>query len=179
MREHQVIERYSKALFGLAQERGELDRLDQEFILVKKLVAKHPEISHLVLNSTISRAEKEDFISKIVPSEVSKLLLNFMKVLIRKKRFRELSAIQETFHACVEKSQNIQEVHVISARNLLSSHSEKLQAVLKHKLKSQIRLTEETDPSLIGGLIIRFNGTEIDASFKNRLLAIRQQLMAR
>ena len=59
--------RYAHALFGLAKEKGQLDQVGKEFIEVIRLIDQHKEISHLVLNSTISRAEVEDFIGKASP----------------------------------------------------------------------------------------------------------------
>ncbi len=178
MIDHRAVARYARALFGLAEKRGELEALDRDFTNVRRLVDGHAEITHLVSNSTIAFAEKEDFLEKIVPAEISHLLLHFLKVLVKKKRFRELTAIQDAFHRLFEKKQGIQEVRVVSAAELSNAQEKKLQEVLKKKLNAQIRLVPTVDPNLIGGLILRFDGTEINASIRNRLEELRQKLMA-
>ena len=62
-------------------------------------------------------------------------------------------------------------------RALTGEAQSKLLTLLNKKLASEIRLSVKTDASLIGGLVLRFDGREIDASFKNRLREIRQKLL--
>lgn len=170
--------RYARALFNLALERQQRDAVDQGLSVVLDMVARHAEITHLVQNSTISQAEKEDFIEKVLPKDVPALIPLFLKLLVRKRRFLELGAIQAEFHALVEKQAGIEEVTAVTAVPLHPQAESKLKELLARKLKMQIRLLTETDPSMIGGLILRFGGREIDASFKNRLWEIKQKLMA-
>ena len=173
-----VARRYSRALLEFAGKSVDLDALEKNFIHLITLLDQHPEITHLVLNSTISQAEKEDFVDKVFASDITRVLIQFIKVLIKKRRFQEVRLIQEEFHKLYEKKRGLQEVRVITASPLSQSSEKKLSAVLKTKLRSEIRLIPETDPSILGGLILRFNGTEIDASYKNRLAELRQKLMA-
>ena len=170
--------RYARALFELAEKNNLLDRIDDQLLAVRELVKKYPEVSHLISNSTIPVAEKEDFIGKIVPDDTLPLLVNFLKVLIKKKRFGELTFIQQAFHRLYEKKRRIEEVEVVSAVPLSDSNAAKLGKLLEKKFSSAIRLTAKTDPEMIGGLILRFSGNEINASFKSRLEALRQMLTA-
>ena len=170
--------RYARALFELAEKENTLDAIDDQLVAVLAVVRKYPEISRLISNSTIPLAEKEDFIGKIIPENILSLLVNFLKVLIKKKRFGELSFIQETFHRLYEKKRRVEEVVVVSAVPLSGSNAARLEKLLEKKFKSDIRLDLKTDPDMIGGLILRFGGNEINASFRSRLDALRQALSA-
>ncbi len=176
MMDLRAVHRYSRALYELAEKQNLLDLIDDQLIDIRKLVEKHTEISNLVSNSTISSAEKEDFISKIVPGDTQPLLINFLKVLIKKKRFREFAFIQEEFHRIYEKNRRVEEVTAVSAVPLSRENAEKLEKVLEEKLKSDIRLVTKVDPAMIGGLVLQFAGNEINASFRSRLDAIEQVL---
>ena len=178
MIDQRAVDRYTRALFGLAQNDAELDRLDQELLHARGLVAKHPEISNLVLNSTIALAEKEDFIEKIVSPGTSLLLVQFLKVLIKKRRFQDLPYIQEKFHDLLEKKKGVREIEMTAAIEISPALEQRLKSLLKNKLRSEIRLIKKTDPDLIGGLVLRFGGTEINASFESQLEELRQRLMA-
>ena len=61
---------------------------------------------------------------------------------------------------------------------LSDSAAARLEKVLEKKFRSEIRLTAKTDPDMIGGLILRFGGNEMNASFRSRLDALRQALTA-
>ena len=172
-----AISRYTRALFQLAEKQNILGQAEKDLSKVCELVRQHPEISHLVLNSTIAQAEKEDFIEKVFPAQTSKLVVEFLKVLVKKKRFSELLWIQKEFHRLYEKKQGIQEVKAITAVPMSGANQEKLKAVLKRKLAREIRLVTETDPDVLGGFILQFDGMEIDAAYKTRLLEMKQILM--
>lgn len=169
--------RYSAALFELAKESHSLEPVDRDLLRVKELCGQHPEIANLVSNSTVSRTEKEDFIDKIVPADLTRLVVHFMKVLIKKIRFRELALIQENFHKRYEREKGIREVEVRSAHALASATLEKLRAVLKKKLSAEIRLLPKIDPHLMGGMVLRFEDLEVNASFRSRLEEIKQSLL--
>lgn len=173
-----AVHRYTKAIFQLAEKKNQLDQVDDQLIEVRKLVESHREISHLVSNSTIAQEEKEDFISKIVPSTTHPLVVDFLKVLIEKKRFFELASIQREFHKLYERKKRIEEVVVISAVPLSKQNLEKLAKVLTQKFKFNVSIISKIDPKMIGGLILRFGGHEMNASLRSRLDNLHQALMA-
>lgn len=178
MMDLRAAHRYSKALYELAEKQNQLDAIDDQLIAVRQLVEKHAEISNLLSNSTISIAEKEDFIGKIVPENTLPLLINFLKVLIKKRRFRELLLIQEAYHKLYERKRRIEEVTVISAVALSDENANKLHGLLEKKFNYNVRLISKINPKLIGGMILRFGGNEINASFRSRLDALQQILTA-
>lgn len=178
MIDKRAASRYAQALFGLASEKKQSEPVDKELLYIKSVLDKHREVTHLVLNSTVSFEEKSGFLDKVFASSVSPLVFNFLKVLIRKNRFHEFSEIQKIHHRLYEAAQGITEVTVITRFPLKPEGEAKLLKILERKLKAKVRLIAEIDPKMIGGLILRFNGQEINASFKNRLLQIRQSLMA-
>ena len=176
--DHVASRRYARALFGLAGEKGLLDRIEKDFKTAAALTGKHPEIAHLVLNSTISIAEKEDFIDKIFGTDVTPLFIQFIKVLIKKKRFAEFLLIHEEFHALYEKKMGIQEVRIITAVPLSETLEKKLTETLKKRFRAEIRLLAEVQPEIIGGIILRFDSSEINASFRRHLTELEQKLTA-
>lgn len=178
MMDFRTLRRYSEALFQLGQKQQSLDTLDDQLLAVRHLVEKHHEISNLVSNSTIALAEKEDFITKIVPAGTLNLLVNFLKVLIKKKRFGKLPLIQEEFHRLYESKCRVEAVTVVSAVPLSRDNAAKLETILEKKLHSDIKLIEKIDPKMIGGLLIQFGGQEINAGFRSQLDELHQILTA-
>lgn len=176
MMDYRAANRYARALFGLARESGETDKIDRSLEAVRKIADEQPGVRLLLLNSTITQKEKEAFVTKILSEDAPGKVLNFLKLLIRKGRFRDFPAVQEEFRLLVEKEKGITEVRAISPAELAPASRDRLLAVLEKKLKSSVRLLTKINPRLIGGLILRFNGMEIDSSFKHRLSEIRQAL---
>lgn len=178
MMDLRAVYRYSRALYELAEKQNTLDLIDDQLLAARELTETHPEISHLLSNSTIALTEKEDFLGKILPQETSLLLVNFLKVLVKKKRFQELPLIQKAFHRLYEKKNRVEEVTVISASELSAENTAKLESVLVKKLGLGVRLVTKLNPKMIGGLVLQFAGHEINASFRSRLEALHQLLTA-
>lgn len=176
MNDIRAARRYSQALYNLALSAGTLDAVDNELEAAVIFFKKNPDVMRIISNSTIAPAAKEEFIAKAVPPGTSGLVVNFFKVLIKKKRFPGLAVIQSEFHRFYERNRNVEEVTAITAVALSPENASKLQAVLSKKLNSSVRLVQKVDSRLIGGLVIRYAGNEINASFRSRLDVMGQLL---
>lgn len=177
MIDYQASIRYARALMGLAEEGNILEKIDADFEQIIRLLDRHPEITHLVSNSTIGKPEKDDFLEKVFPESTARLLINFLKVLIDKKRFKQIRDIQKIFRRFFEQKKGVKEVTVITAAALARNTEQKLKTALERRLKSQIRLIQEVDRNILGGLVVRFNGSEINSSFRDRLTELKQRLL--
>ena len=169
--------RYSRALFELADKEGLLAEIDAGLDTLVRILATQPKVLRLMANPTLTDQEKYTLASKALPEKNADLLKRFLRVLIDKKRFPLLPGIQKIFHGFFEKKQGLQEVEMFSAIPFSDETRGKFKAVLTKKLRCEIRLIPKTDRGLLGGFILRFNGKEIDCSFKNRLYEIQQKLL--
>lgn len=177
MKDYRVGTRYARALAALAEEKNQLERIEKELQETVELTNRHAEISHLLMNATISREEKEDFIEKILPEGFSELLVNFLKVLIQKGRFQDLVLIRDRFHRFFEEKKGIQRVRVQSPIPLAAVIQERLRRVLEKKLNRKVYFETTRDPEILGGLILDFDGTRIDGSFRTQLQELKQRLL--
>lgn len=189
MSESLASSRYARALFNLAIKENRLQELETSLLDFAKTVETHPEITSIVQNPTLKEEERFSFIEKILPAKSSDLIKNFLKVLLKKKRFPILGEIQAEFHRLFEKKQNILEVEVISAVPFSTKLHEKLKKMLaakfcltpdskKPETSKEVRLIPKINAELLGGILLRFEGREIDCSFKSRIREIEQQLIA-
>ena len=177
MKDHRAGVRYARALFILAEESGQVERTEKELAQAAERVERYPEISHLLRNNTISREEKEDFLEKILPSGFSPLLINFIKVLVKKGRFAELALIREKFHKFYEEKRGLKRVRVETAVPLDKVLQERLRKVLEKRLARTVYLETEVNPEILGGLILDFDGTQLDGSFRTALHELKQRLV--
>jgi len=176
VKNYRVAQRYAEALMGLVEKSADLEEFQKELAGTRQLIERHPEISCLLVNTTIAREEKEDFLEKVLPEETSSLLLNFIKVLIKKRRFRELGLIVETFKRLYEVRKGLQRVRVESPVPLDEIVRERLRRALEKKLNRKVTLETLVKPELVGGLVLDFEGNQIDGSFKTALQELKQKL---
>lgn len=181
--------RYTRALFELSDKEQSLFEVDRVLHGIGSLLETHPQVLRLAANPTLSDEEKYRFVQNLLGDNAPELLRRFFKMLIEKKRFALLPQIQAIFHKSYEKKKGVQEVEIASATPFSKGFLEKLTAFLKKKLRSapgsiepearrEIRLIPKTEQDLLGGFILRFDGKEIDCSFKNRIYEIQQKLFS-
>lgn len=168
--------RYTRALFELSEKEGCLVEINAGLQALAKTLADQPKVLLLMANPTLTDQEKYNLALSALAVEKTGLLERFLRVLIDKKRFALLPDIQKSFHVHFEKKQGVREVELFSAVPFSPEVREKFKAALTKKFRSEIRLIPKTDRDLLGGFILRFDGKEIDCSFKNRLHEIQQKL---
>lgn len=93
--------------------------------------------------------------------------------LIASKRTREIDLVARSIEDELATRGTVI-AHVTSARPLEGNIKASLQRLLN---ASTIHLTEEVDPSLIGGIRIEAPGKRLDASIKRKILALHQVKM--
>jgi F-type H+-transporting ATPase subunit delta len=94
---------------------------------------------------------------------------NFLQLLADNRRLRLLPEIAAQFELLRSEAERIADVDVISAQQLSSEQSKKLQAVLERRLGLAVRLHPQLDPSLLGGAIVRYGDFVVDGSLRGRI----------
>ncbi|MCS7297241.1 MAG: ATP synthase F1 subunit delta [Bacteroidia bacterium] len=173
-----IAHRYAKALFDLARRQNELEAIQSEVEALLTLY-RSSSLFRLLLESPIYRAQqKMQWIRPLLESRLKPLLWTFIQLLVRRGREPLLYQTCEAFLELCDEYQRRVRAQVRSAYPL----SSKAKADLVQRLQSafaaeEIVLTEEVDPSLIGGFILEVGMRAADLSVRTRLQEIRKKLL--
>lgn len=165
---------YSQALFEIGLENNDLVTLEQDMTQCNTVFEENPELVKLLNSPVISNDEKLDVISRIFGETGT--VRDFICVIVQKGRIRYFSEITEEFRQKCYEHDNIAEMTVITCVPLKSVQKEKLQKKLEEKSGKKVRISEKTDPSILGGIIIEYGNNRIDNSIKGKLEAVAEQL---
>jgi len=169
--------RYAKALFLVTEKRKETVRALEDMKGLLEVLKPGGRIGGFLASPTVRPADKRALIQKGLEGKVSRTVLVFIDLLLRKQRLPEFAKIVTEFEALVEKAQGIQRAHVTSAVALTKAELDRLHQELERTTKTKINLTSEVDPRLLGGALVRIGDHVIDRSVRTLLSAIEQQLM--
>lgn len=169
-----VARPYAKAAFDFALEQGQLDKW-QAMLQFSALVAENDEIKGFIHSSLATSKIAETFIA-ICAEQLDQYGQNFIRVMAENKRLAALPAVYQGFLALRANYDAVKEVFVTSASALTKAQETKIANAMKTKLNSEICLIAEVDPSLIAGVIIRYDDTVIDGSSKGQLNRLSQEL---
>lgn len=173
-----TVERYALALYQLAQENSELDRIENETRSIKDLLKENFEFVSLVKDPTYNKNEQLQIIDIISKKfNFSKTFTNFLSLLCFKRRLFFLDRILSFFLKLISKGKGEIQAKLSSSKELSKSEIENIQQELSENFTSKIKLDYKYEPKLIGGLIIQVGSIMIDTSIKNKLKQLQLKMI--
>ena len=172
----QLASKYAAAIFDIAKEENNLDGYDKDLGKVRADVFAIPEAIKFFQNPLIPQQAKKDLLTRAFGKEISATVMNFLMLLVDKKRIGVFNEIYDIFTALKNKEQGVLIADVTSAFPL----SKKQQDALVKKLTSltgrKIKVRYHKDTSILGGLIVKIGDKKIDGSAAGRLRAMQSAL---
>ena len=169
---------YALALYQLAKESSELEKVEDEMNSLKKLLIDSSDFREMISNPTIQKEEKKNIISAITQnnnfSKTGKKFLGFLTV---KNRLFFLNQIIESFLNFLSKTKGELKAKLLSAKKLSKMDIEKIEKELSSDFNSPIKIDYKHEPSLIGGLIIQVGSIMVDNSIKNKLRQLEKSMI--
>ncbi|WP_053954733.1 F0F1 ATP synthase subunit delta [Inediibacterium massiliense] len=167
---------YAQALFEVATEMNGLDLYREELSFIVETFKTYQEFSILYNTPQMSKEEKKEMIEDVFKNQISKEVMNFLKILVDKNRTTALEGINKEYKNLVNKHYNQVEGVVITAIPLKDEYKATIEEKLSTITKSQVTLKNEVDSSIIGGVFVKIEDRVIDHTIKNRLDQLKKEL---
>ena len=142
-------------------------------------MVQFPKLETVLGSLLVSAEEKAAVLDRVFAAQMSRLLLNFLKVVARHGRLDCLRAIRRQARVLYEELQGNVRVRMTTATAVEPQQLEQIAAALGALLGQRPILETVVDPALIGGLVLRMGDTVYDGSVANQLQSIRQQMIDR
>lgn len=173
-----VAATYAEALYEAAVDAGALDRVTGEVTAFAEAVAASDELRG-ALESPEVDAERKKAVIGALADEVHPLTLNFLRVLIDRRRLQELPEVAEALRDRVDRAERRLEVEAVTALPLPPDLRERIVARVREQTgAAEVELTESVDPDIVGGLVLRVGGVVVDGSLRQRIEGLRRTLTA-
>jgi F-type H+-transporting ATPase subunit delta len=168
----QLGKTYARALINAAQAEGN-DTLELVVNQLGRIVDEYlggSDSLRLALGSPrISEDEKVRVIDRVFGQDFHPLLIKFLKVMASRDRLGFVHAVRDQSTSIFDEMMGRVVASVKSAVPLDDSIRNEIANHLSSAMNKQVRLTEEVDPDLIGGMVIRVGDRVYDGSVANRL----------
>lgn len=166
---------YGRALFELAREQGLEDELYSELSAVSDIFGNAPEYRTLLDTPAIPTGEKPKLIDEAFAS-CHVYVRDFVKILASKRAVGELAACLRVYGTCLDEARGIVRAVAKTAVPMTAAQIEKLTGKLSALTGKTAMLTNECDPSVIGGVTLVCDGSRFDGSIRARLEDLRTRL---
>jgi F-type H+-transporting ATPase subunit delta len=165
-----IAKKYAGALYEVAKS---LDRIEETKTSLLGITSSMDKQACVAFNTPkVALKTKETEIRKVFSGRLSKELINFLCLLVEKKRFMLLPEIGTEFQNIYNAMHGFMTAGIKSAFLLSEEQKARITAALETKYKSAFLLEYSVDPSLLGGMIITLNTQMFDGSLKNKLAEI-------
>lgn len=171
-----VADVYAQALYSLAKEEG-LDKsiLNQMDVLCRSFT-EEPAFLRLLSAPNLSKTERCEILDNSFRDRVEPYLLNFMKLLTEKGYARHFPECCKAYRAQYNADHGILPVKAVTAVPLTQSQIKKLTDKLEQVTGKSVQIINRTDPAVLGGVRLDYDGKRVDGTVKNRLDSIRNLL---
>ena len=166
---------YGDAIYALTTEENCVDQVLEGLELAVEVFRDEPGYLTLVQNPALPKEERLGLLDQAFEG-VHKYVLHLLKLLCERSALGLTAGCLEQFKALVYHERGILPVEVISAVPLTDAQREALVKKLAAKTGKTIELHEKLDPSVLGGVKLRYEGRELDGTAAGRLDAVRQLL---
>lgn len=173
-----ISKTYGDALFELAVEEEKVDVISEEILEIRKILEDNPEFGSLMNHPKITKEEKLQMAQQVFGDRISKELMGFLAIIISKDRYTDIDAILDFFIAEVKKYKGIGIAIVTTALPLKEQQCRSVEEKLLQTTGfREMEMHYETDPSLIGGMVIRIGDRVVDSSIRTKLTDLERTLL--
>ena len=170
---------YANALADIALEQGAAGPVLQQLSDFTAAYSSFAELRNFFESPAATKQQKRGVAERISALlGASKIVRNFLFVVIDHQRTTGLPEILETFQNVLRERQGIARTEVFSAAALSDTQKKEITQMLERVTGKKIEAKFSLDASLIGGVRVRVGDTIYDGSLRNRLDGLRERLAA-
>ncbi len=170
-----VKSEYGRALFLLAKETDSVEQIKSDLTAAITVLSKNPEYTKILDTPAISKAEKLSLADEAF-SSLDESVSNLIKILSERHMVSTMPDVYKTYISLYNEDMGIEEVEAVTAVPLSDAQAEAMRNKLADITGKTIILKNTVDERILGGVKLRYEGKQIDASLKMRLDGFAERL---
>lgn len=177
MQDTTVARSYATALFELGERHDAHDDFATGLNMLVQILERDATVRAFLETPKIDVRRKQDVLRRALEASVSPLFMNFMMVLLEKRRQRLLRAIARAYGELVDQKLGRLHVQVTLAHEPDEATERRIASELSRILGREAIPHVQVNPDLLGGIVVRYGDRIMDGSLRRRLLALRSRLV--
>ena len=163
-----VKSEYGRALFLLAKEIGAVEKIKSDLTAAVGAISSSPEYVKMLDTPAIAREEKLKLAGEAF-STLDECVVNLIKILSEKHSVKTLPDVYKTYVALYNEDMGIEEVEAVTATPMTKSQLLRMKEKLEGITGKTVIIKNTVDKNILGGVKLRYEGKQIDASVRTRL----------
>ncbi len=171
-----LAERYAKALFELALEKGAVEEVCRDSRNIAKICDESRDFRLMLKSPILNSGKKLAVIRSIFSGKIHELTLNYLLIMVRKKREPFIHAITRQVEELYQAYHNILTVHFTAVIPPDETTRKQVIGLMEKYTRAGIDLRAGIDESLIGGFILKWQDKQYDASIRREIEDLRKTI---
>jgi F-type H+-transporting ATPase subunit delta len=173
MIEIKLGDRYANSILVLAQERGQVERVREDFQSIQRVCKSNPDFVSMLESPLILSDKKQNILDAIFKDQFCDITKTLVEIIVRKKREGYLDDIADRYLFQYDKLNNITRGELRSAHAMSDAQVAAVKKLVEKELNTQFEIVQIIDPDLIGGFVLNIGDKQFDASVSARLRALK------
>ncbi|VEU23465.1 DEKNAAC104461 [Brettanomyces naardenensis] len=172
---------YASALYTAAAKSNVLDKSFESVSKLNKTIEKDPKVLQILSNPALSEGSRKEVVDVLAKQlTLEPLVANLLTVLAENNRLELFGDVAKQFSILNDAHNGVVEARVVSAKPLDSKIIGRLnKAISSSKYvgpSKQLRIKNEVDPSILGGLIVEIGDRSVDLSVQSKVSKLNKVL---
>jgi len=178
MKNTSLAKKLAKSLMDVGIPNGEAERYGADLKKIAAVFQTNGMLAGTLLNPMYKLVERLDLMDKVSTAlEVSTAVEKFMGILIETRHIRLIEEIESAYARLDDELAGRVRATIEAPKELSAEVLSEIKSRLSEITGKDVVLTSATDPSLIGGLIIKMDNTVIDGSIKTQLELLKTRMI--
>ncbi|MFC4402871.1 F0F1 ATP synthase subunit delta [Gracilibacillus xinjiangensis] len=171
-----VAKRYAEALFQIGVEKETLDFLEPELLIVKEVFESNEPFRKFLQHPNVDASKKKELLNEAFTG-FSKDVLHTLSLLVDRHKESIVPQVVDQFVTFANEAKGTKLATVYSTRPLTEPEKQEIEATFTKKLNVKaIKITNQVDPSVIGGVKIKIGNTVYDGTIKGKLDRLERKI---
>ena len=155
---------------------GELDRVEDELFEISRVIAENFELRKALVGPG-STSAKSTLVSDVLGKRASESTVRLAAALVTSLRGRSIEAGFADYLSALANRRNRLIANVRVAAAITDTQKVRLAQAIEKQVGQPIRVNIQVDPTLIGGVSVKFADELVDGSISNRLAGAGRALV--
>lgn len=173
-----IPQRYAKALYKLAEEKGTTEAVYDEMKEVATAFERNPQLAKVMANPFVSREDKARLLELAAGDKAEDDYRGFVRLILDNHREEYARLMALAYRDMYRHRHGLAEATLVTAAPLGDEETAKIKRIVDSAYPGlRLEWNTRVNPDLIGGFMVDVDGNRLDASVRNELEQLRLKLL--
>ena len=173
MSNYRINNNYAKALFMLATDTDNADRVADDMKLISSVMAENRELAVVLGNPVVRGDKKSAIVHDLFASRVCEDTMAFLIFLVRKNRSVNLRGISEAYLTLYRDAKGIVLSDLVTHQPIDENARAMVTRMVEEYTGKTVELHDRTDPKMLGSFKLEFDNKMYDARIRTKIRRMR------